>query len=239
MNPDSGFDPSTVVIRGWDNLLLSYKNLDSIDSIDALEDLREGYYDWDNAVDIAYNTWLSEARRIFVYPPARLGTFKVQLKRIHDRILALIDATYPQSHLLEPGPIPCNWLEFVEYVDELCLDEDQGTQEEFTKWLKANLCTDWHKMDTEGESYGGFWRYPEGSDERENAWDLSYAANTKALLDLPYPYRLIKTSITYGCNTRRESVKFSREVCEWFDRMIQKTMPERYEEYRRNCRAII
>jgi hypothetical protein len=130
---------------------------------------------------------------------------------------------------------------FTTLVQQYCLGE-QPTVAAFTTCLKNGdvLCSDWNKMDENGESFGGFWKYPEGSEERENAYTLQGEANQKALLALPFPYRLIRWTIEFGCPRRCESVKFTRECCQWVhEKIIDTGMLDTLEKkirYDLNCR---
>jgi hypothetical protein len=85
---------------------------------------------------------------------------------------------------------------------------------------EVRFCSDWNKMDKYGECFGGYWKYPEGSPERENAWELSYTENIKCVYDLPYPKAVIARSIQDGCNSRSESVPMSNYYCEWVKRKM-------------------
>lgn len=96
-------------------------------------------------------------------------------------------------------------------------DEDFNFIEEFYN----TVCTEWYKMDRHGECYGGFWQYPEGSYERENAWKLSGDDNCQALCDLPYPKKFILHTIKIGCAMRTECVPFTVYLCEWMKRKME------------------
>ena len=89
---------------------------------------------------------------------------------------------------------------------------------EFMEWLNDNCCSDWYKQDRHGECFGGFWKYPEGSEERENASTLSGEDNFKGLCELPFSREIIKKTIQYGCSNRFESVRYSNFMCEWITR---------------------
>lgn len=92
--------------------------------------------------------------------------------------------------------------------------------EEFYNLYDRNTCTEWSKADRHGECYGGFWKYPEGSYERENAWTLSHEDNGKALWDLPYPRIIILTMLKVACAMRMDSVPDVVFFCEWLRRKI-------------------
>jgi len=96
------------------------------------------------------------------------------------------------------------------------------TYEEFKEEFSSTACTDWAKMDKYGECYGGYWKYPEDSYEHENAWELSYEENRKALYDLPYPKDFILHTVKIGCNNRQESVPYTNLLCEYMKRQIER-----------------
>jgi len=83
---------------------------------------------------------------------------------------------------------------------------------------KYQFCSDWNKMDEFGECFGGYWKYPEGSVEKENAYDLSFRKNILCIYSLPYPDHVLIKTVNWGCNSRQESVPFSNEICEWVRR---------------------
>lgn len=96
------------------------------------------------------------------------------------------------------------------------------SREKVKENLDTNLCSDWSKMDRKGVPYGGFWEYPEGTPERENAFVLSHQDNVEALLEMPFPYRLIYyVSAIHGCNNRMESPRYTFFFCYWVDQTIR------------------
>ncbi len=104
------------------------------------------------------------------------------------------------------------------YITIWSKKENSMTFEEFEKL--CDFCSDWKKMDEHGECFGGFWNYPEGSYERENAGKLSYQKNIKCLWNLPWPKHFIIYTVKRGCNDRMESVRYSNEFCEMMYRSI-------------------
>lgn len=102
----------------------------------------------------------------------------------------------------------------------------QYTPEEFYDQYDSLACSDWSKMDRHGECYGGFWKYPEDSYEKANAYDLSRKDNGLALYQLPYPKEIVLKTIKYGCNNRHESVRYSNFLCEWIKRKINQMKPQ-------------
>lgn len=115
-----------------------------------------------------------------------------------------------------------DFLKLCEIWDDVGNDMDDA---EFAQWLEDNCCTDWNKQDRHGKSYGGFWRYPEDSYEREHAYELSRADNLKGMCELPYPRRILIDTVQWGCNTRMESVRFSNFCCEWIKRKREHLFP--------------
>jgi len=97
--------------------------------------------------------------------------------------------------------------------------KENMSDEVFVKWLEHNCCTDWNKKNIDGITYTGpYWGAEEGTEERDNAYQLTGIMNRNALLALPFHRSLIKASIRCGCNTRLESVKYSNSFCVWFER---------------------
>lgn len=92
--------------------------------------------------------------------------------------------------------------------------------DEFMEMYDNTACTDWDKMDSDGESFRGFWDYPIDSDVFKNAPSLTRKANGEMLYDLPFPKRFLIETIKLGCNSRIESVRFSNFVGVWMERKI-------------------
>lgn len=74
-------------------------------------------------------------------------------------------------------------------------------------------------MNRNGNHFVGFWKFPEGSYERINAWFLTHDDNFKALLALPYPKEVIKFAMTKGCDNGMECVRCINFICEWLKRI--------------------
>jgi hypothetical protein len=99
-------------------------------------------------------------------------------------------------------------------------NEPDMTKEEFLKSYNDEACTEWSKMDENGESYVGFYLAPEDSEERKNAWFLTREKNGESLWALPYPKKFILKTIDIGCSNYQECVRYSNFVCEWMKRKI-------------------
>lgn len=101
-------------------------------------------------------------------------------------------------------------------------DENKLTFEEFYELFENTSCTDWCKMDRFGNSFGGYWEYPENSYERVNAFTLSRKDNGLALYELPYPKKFILETIKIGCSNRLECVPFTVYMCEWMEQIVNR-----------------
>jgi hypothetical protein len=100
---------------------------------------------------------------------------------------------------------------------------------------KNEFCSDWNKQDEYGECYGGYWKYPDGSYEKENAFRLSGRKNLMELYNLPYPDDVLIESVRIGCGCRRESVLESNMLCEWVYRkymILNNGETLRYQNFR-------
>jgi hypothetical protein len=116
-----------------------------------------------------------------------------------------------------------NIMDFEEFEElrQLYKKNENIPKEEFDEWFKDNACTDWCKMDRHGECFGGFWKFPEGTTEKKNAYTLSRKDNCGGLWELPYAKKLIQKTVEIGCGNRMESVRYSNFLCEWIKRMSE------------------
>lgn len=105
-------------------------------------------------------------------------------------------------------------------LEKIWNENNNMTFEEFYEKYDDEACSDWSKQDEHGECYGGFWKYPKGSYEYENAYDLTRKKNGEKLYELPYPKEFLLHTIKLGCNNRQESVRWSNYICEWMKRKI-------------------
>jgi hypothetical protein len=116
--------------------------------------------------------------------------------------------------------IGCSYVLYKDLIDDWN-DKTEMSYDEFKEKYDDVACSDWAKMDRHGKCFVGFYDYPEGSYERENAFTLTREDNCKALYELPYPRHLIFITINIGCNLRLECVKFTNFLCEWMKRRIK------------------
>jgi len=103
-------------------------------------------------------------------------------------------------------------------------DKPDGELEDYDKFFEAyqeNTCTEWAKSDKYGNSYGGYWKYPEDSEEYKNAWTLTYSENCKALYDLPYTKHAIIYLIKICCSMRMDDVVSLVTYCHYFEKLLE------------------
>ena len=92
--------------------------------------------------------------------------------------------------------------------------------DEFVVEFNQTACTDWNKIDEYGNSYGGYWTYPKGSYEGDNAFFLTRQKNCQKLYQLPYSKSFLLHTIVIGCRNRMESVRYSNHLCEMFKKKL-------------------
>lgn len=153
------------------------------------------------------------------------------IKQINERIEILTRCEYNQLikfdvEEINGYKIPTNEFSvpydvFLEWK-EIWNNNKEMTCEDFNEEFGRVACSDWAKMDKHGDCYGGYWKYPEDSYERENAYDLSYKENRQALYDLPYPKDFILHTVKIGCSNRQESVPYTNLLCEYMKRQIDR-----------------
>lgn len=71
-------------------------------------------------------------------------------------------------------------------ICDLLASEKEWSKSEWTTAMQNTTCSAWNKMDEHGECYGGYWKYPKGTTERENAYFLSFEKNCKCMWKLPF-----------------------------------------------------
>ncbi len=110
-------------------------------------------------------------------------------------------------------------------LNKLLFSEDINiSYDEFVKILEDKFCSDWYKEDVNGECYGGYWEYPKGSYERENAYDLTFKSQCDGLWNLPYPKQMIIEMINHACCRRMDNVRGVNCLCEWIKQKSRQVM---------------
>ena len=108
----------------------------------------------------------------------------------------------------------------MDYSDYLILlktldKPDINSFEDFFEKYDTKMCTDWSKMDREGECFGGHWKFPNDSDEYKNAYNYHRKDNALGLYELPYHKEFILKVSKFTCPLRRESVRYTNFFCHW------------------------
>jgi hypothetical protein len=120
---------------------------------------------------------------------------------------AVQKSSWPRWRLLEHSP--------------LCEDDDPAGSEldgkgqmdanAFYAWYDRHACTDWAKMDRDGNSYASeSWKRGDA-----NAWALTQRDNGLGLFELPFPHPVVFAAKSFLCSQRCESVKDVRFLCQW------------------------
>jgi len=202
--------------------------LDTVTDIQVLSELKETIF------ELRYY-YCSKQMNLMVALDTNFIGFKTipfsrEIDKVVDRINQLTDSKYLVPIIMSEGEVVNGYKLFElnkNYVSfdiyQLYLEEwntPDMTEEEFMKLYDETACTEWSKMDEHGDSYGGFWKFPKGTYENDNAWRLTRENNGECLWKLPYPKKFILHTIDIGCSNRHESVRFSNFICEWMKRKI-------------------
>jgi hypothetical protein len=95
--------------------------------------------------------------------------------------------------------------------------------DEFYEEFDNITCTEWAKIDDNGISFAGYWKYPKESYEYENAYHLTFEDNCKKVYELPYSHKLKLWATKYSCEfSYNESVRDTNYWCELVKRKIEK-----------------
>jgi len=210
--------------------IVPYMNLEQICEFETeFEEFRQYYID---KVGLRNHFW--PPRPVFKEDLDKIADRKRELQMVSNPIIAkyynypieLSDEEETNGYLLYKNQVP--FMDYDTYHSILTESfELQEDDEMFKEWLEEHCCSDWSKQDRHGECYGGFWRYPDGSYEKENAYMLSREDNIEGMLELPFPRSILKWSVIQGCNSRNESVRYSNFIGTWFERtreMLMKPM---------------
>lgn len=217
-------------VNGWTHPLLSsvQDRLFRLQDMTALEDFRQLKEDiWTLSDSYGHHHGI-----ILDVPSYR--PFSQDINEVDRRMQEVFTKYYAVPIRLHYGEVVNGYHLFDSEVDyglecfeewlELWNHPEQPTKEEFLEWYDNNACSDWSKQDRHGECFAGFWKYPEGSYEKMNAWELSRADNGEGLWELPYPKKFIQRTVKVGCGNRMESVRFSNFMCVWMQRKMAQQM---------------
>ena len=213
--------------------------LDEMDELDKLMDQMEAFFKWYKLMDQKLNVrfysgqdtsnhvWyqIVNKRKRFLYPHTGDPYYQPLVLEKTEEVNGYF--------LYDAGPLPLfNKQDFDDLVamyngtwkdesDEEEDSEEEWTDEYFRKVFLSEACSDWCKMDDHGDYFQGFWRCPEGSIEKENAYELTRLHNLDQLCLLPFPNRLKWETIRIGCGNRMESVRYTNFMCVWLERKMK------------------
>jgi hypothetical protein len=196
---------------------------------------KQNTYDIYKDIDYMESTYENQLRKesrcsIHIYPP--ITYLKDYYEMIYDT-LAIRDKTgYYDDLILDTTEIvngyelykktklPIMRKKEYDEFQKLWEINDPYAPEEFASEFDEIACSEWNKIDRYGEYFVKFWKYPEGSDEKTNAWTLTRDDNCQGLWELPYPKSVILKAIKYACDITGmfESVKCINFICEWIKR---------------------
>lgn len=199
-------------------------------SYDELIELRDKLIDAERRI--------MKVRCIFMYPRPRY--LKEYIDPVNEKIKSFIPDWYKTAEITMDADDELNGYKLFDTdkngsilaydlflkLEKLYYEPNVMTEDEFYKEYDKIACSDWSKQDEHGECFGGFWKYPDGSYEKENAYRLSREANGKALFKLPYSHSLIFETIKIGCGNRYESVRYSNFLCEYVKKIIELKPPD-------------
>lgn len=197
--------------------------LDSINDVQVLvkllTDLEEMSAEYYRERDNFYGTIVFTQRE---------SCFENEITKINDRINVLnnydlvieVEKYTINGYETYSGKNEMKYSDFLECKNEWYRKESM-TYDEFAEEFERTACTDWNKIDEFGESFGGYWKYPEGTYERENAYDLTRKRNCQKLFELPYSKSFLIYTTILGCGNRMESVRYSNHLCEIMKKKLQ------------------
>jgi hypothetical protein len=169
--------------------------------------------------------------------------FASDLNQIEEAVKVLVpnyyqDLVMTEGDMVNGYKIPRNTKSPIFYYDDFMLyrhlwKPSHLTFEEFYEIYDRIACSEWSKADTNGECYGGYWNYPVGSNEKENAWELTRQDNGRALWNLPYPKIIVLVMIRVGCSMRMDSVPEVNFLCEWLRRKSVQMLEPKYGQIQR------
>lgn len=181
-------------------------------------------------IDYLENAYSKLAGPCHIYPPI---CYMREFYDLADEICKKYDATYALELCMNDSEVVNGYALYnvkEKQIMNRCLYEEcitlwkankQYAQEEFMDLYDSTACTDWAKMNDHGESFGGYWKYPDGSPEKLDAWNLTRIANGISLWNLPYPKEIVFKTIKLGCGNRMECVRYSNFLCEWLKRKLE------------------
>lgn len=197
------------------------KNLDNLDNLsyDELVELKNKLFD-------IQDEYFKTNPRLTPLDPIPLGK---DIKEVNDLIDKLGHSHFTKElvikksemvngyHLYDTDKLIMPYDGFADLVKKWNTNK-QYSFDEFYEKCDELACTEWNKMNREGEYFTG---KIYDSDEYYDAWDLTRKDNFLALWELPYPKEVILETIIIGCRNLKECVRYSNFICEWIKRKME------------------
>ncbi|AYV85443.1 MAG: hypothetical protein Satyrvirus17_3 [Satyrvirus sp.] len=173
--------------------------------------------------DISYYQKYHGNANLFGTEIAKLNSILDFLKQLSAKFDTCITIGEDEINGYNIGKYKLFYICYDDFLDmEYYWKKEDIPYEEFKNRFEDTACTEWNKMDKYGECFGSYWKYPEGSYEWENAFDLCEEENCRALYELPYPKQFLLYTVRYGCRNRLECVEYSNFLGEYMKRLVEK-----------------
>lgn len=236
---DDAKDYEKKIFNRRDEIVIFLENLENITDLEQLENMSDLIVRFERMYTI------SNGGPVFMYPVPISTNYERVCERIHNLTLDyschivhidkkhIINGYELHDYYCESNPVSYSyflklckiWKNLMEYEDGKWIEKSEPlkelTKEEFFKLFNSTACSDWGKQDEYGECFGGFWKYPDNSHEKEHAYKLSIDKNKRLLWKLPYPKRFLIETINIGCSNRYESVKYSNYLGYWMEEKMK------------------
>lgn len=238
---DDAKDYEKEIFNKRDEIVNFLENLENMTNLEQLEKMADLIVRFERIYTV------SNGGPFFIYPTPISDNYVRVCKRIHkltanysDHIVQIDKNRILNGYELydyycycDSNPVTYNyflklckiWKNLMEYKDDEWVEKSEPleelTEKEFFELFDKTACRDWGKQDEHGECFGGFWKYPDNSDEKEHAYELSIDKNKRLLWKLPYPKRFLIETINIGCNNRYESVKYSNYLGYWMEEKMK------------------
>ena len=114
--------------------------------------------------------------------------------------------------------------ETVQQVVELWQQNQAMTIQQFCDKFDHVACSDWSKMQPDGEPFGGAWDLDDLDDpDGSTAWDLTRYQNFVCLAKMPFPRQCLLYAVDYLCSFRCESPVQVKDWLEWIRSHVEAT----------------
>jgi hypothetical protein len=218
INPDDVINsyPNINIIRNGMNNLESLNYEELINIKDKLYELQEYYME---KMSLRSYFYLYN-KKPFEKDIINVNDYIDSCDQLYNQKLEIFESEEINGYKLYNTKVNVMSYDFFKELIILWNKDVEYTYDEFYEKYDSMACSDWSKQDRHGESFGGFWTYPDGTYEKNNAYNLSRDDNCKGLWELPYPKEIILKTIEMGCSNRMESVRYSNFLCEWIKRKM-------------------